>query len=49
MIRLILANILMFAAYLYGAEHNRCICLALWFIFPILNLLIWSRIEKKSY
>ena len=49
MIRLILINILMLVAYLYGAEHNRYICLALWFIFPILNLLIWNRIEKNSY
>ena len=42
-----LLNTIMGIIYVWGADHNRYICLALWFIFPILNAVLFSLCEKQ--
>ena len=48
MIRIFLLNVILTILYLWGLENNRYICLSLWIIGPILNLLVYSLIEKNK-
>ena len=43
----IILNAFMGITYVLGADHNRYICLALWFIFPILNAILFGLCEKQ--
>lgn len=48
MIRLILINLFFAGLYLWALENNRLICLCLWFIVPVVNLILWGIIEAKQ-
>ena len=43
----IILNLIMGVTYVWGADHNRYICLALWFIIPILNTVLFGLFEKQ--
>lgn len=47
MIRLFLLNLLSAIAYLWCIEHNRYICIIMWFVVPMLNALVvaWKNAE----
>ena len=43
----ILMNLVLSITYVWGADHNRYICAALWFVFPMLNCLLFGLFEKQ--
>ena len=47
MIRIILLNIILASLYFWGLEHNRLICVALWAVAPLANLILWGLVENK--
>lgn len=43
----VLINLAFSLAYLWGADHNRYICAVLWFVFPMMNLILFGLFEKQ--
>lgn len=43
----LLVNIILAVFYLYGAEHNRHICLILWAVAPMVNALMIPMFDRR--
>ena len=42
----IIMNLILGIFYVYGADNNRIICLALWFVIPMLNAILYGIFER---
>ena len=42
----VIMNLILGVFYVYGADNNRMICVALRFVFPIMNAILYGIFER---